>query len=885
VNSKEIRDSFLNFFAEKNHKIIPSSSLIPHGDPTLLLTTAGMVQIKPYFLGLTVPPNPRLASCQKCFRTTDVDSVGDNKHLTFFEMLGNFSVGDYFKKESISWAWEFVTDRLHLPREKLWVTIFLDDDEAFDIWRGICFPKSKIVRLGEKDNFWGPAGDSGPCGPCSEIHYDFGEKYGCGKPECDPSCSCGRFSEIWNLVFTEYNQDRNGNRTRLPKPNIDTGMGLERIVAAYQGNPSVYDTDLFMPIIQIIGKITGKATGKGEIIDGSVKIIAEHSRGITFLIADGVLPSNEGRGYVLRRILRRACFLGRRLGIERPFIGDIAEVVINKMGKVYPELVTNKKLIFDIIKNEEGKFNDTLDAGINLCEKAIEEAKSENRDCLLSEEVFKFWDTYGFPFELSAEIARDHGLSIDRDGFKAEMEKQRERARATHKFTTSKGEENVLAQAGSLLKPTAFVGYEELTTKSEIIQIVDSETAKPLTKAGKGQNVTLVLDRTPFYGEMGGQVGDTGKIKSKSGEANIANAISYSTNGIMLSGRVLSGTIAVGDTIDAEVDERRRLDIARNHTATHVLQAVMRKVLGSQVSQRGSRVAPDRLRFDFTHLSSISKEQLKEIQAGVNEIIRKNLPVLIETCPYDKAISEGATAIFEEKYGDVVRVVRIGEPRVSAELCGGTHIRSTGEIGYFVIANEASIGTGLRRIEAVTGRGAEAFVNDRFALFEEAASELKVLPSEMPAKVRSLLENINSANKNITALQKELSKHEIERIITENLIEINGVKTVYAQVSPVPMSSLMHMGDMLRERLKSAVIVLATVYEDKPYFIATATPDLVAKGLHSGKLIKKVSEIAGGSGGGKAEMAQAGAKLKEKMGEALQAVPEFVEELLKAGHA
>lgn len=885
MNSNEIRDSFLNFFAEKNHKIIPSSSLIPRGDPTLLLTTAGMVQIKPYFLGIAVPPNPRLASCQKCFRTTDVDSVGDNKHLTFFEMLGNFSVGDYFKKESIDLAWEFVTDRLHLPPEKLWVTIFLDDDEAFDIWRSINFPKNKIVRLGEKDNFWGPAGDSGPCGPCSEIHYDFGEKYGCGKPECDPSCSCDRFSEIWNLVFMEYNQDRDGSRTRLPKPNIDTGMGLERIVAAYHGSSTVYDTDLFTPITQKIGKITDKSTGKNENTDRSIKIIAEHSRGITFLIADGVLPSNEGRGYVLRRILRRACFLGRRLGVDRPFIGEISEVIINKMGHVYPELKANKKLIFDIIINEEEKFNDTLDAGINLCESAIAEAKSGKRDCLLSEEVFKFWDTYGFPFELSAEIAREHGLSIDRDGFEAEMEKQRERARATHKFTIGKGEGSIRSQTVSLLKPTIFVGYEELSTKSKIVQIIDSETAQPLEKAGKGQNVTLVLDRTPFYGEMGGQVGDTGKIKSKSGEANIANAISYSTNGIMLSGQVSDGSISVGDLINAEVDEDRRLDIARNHTATHVLQAVMRKVLGSHVSQRGSLVAPDRLRFDFTHLSSISNEQLKEIQAAVNEMIRKDLPVLVEDCPYDKAINEGATAIFEEKYGDVVRVVKIGEPRVSTELCGGTHVRSTGEIGYFIIMNEASVGTGLRRIEAVTGRGAEDFVNERFAILDEAANELKTSPSEVPNKIRHYAVELSSIMKLNAALQLELSKSRLESLINDTLTIVKGIKIINAQIDPTPMEALMQIGDLLKENLKSAVIVLATVYGDKPYFMATITPDLVARGLHSGKLVKKVSEIAGGSGGGKAEMAQAGAKFKEKIGEALQAVPEFVEELLKAGHA
>ncbi|MHB8085018.1 MAG: alanine--tRNA ligase, partial [Dehalococcoidia bacterium] len=576
MNSNEIRSEFLKFFTEKNHKVIPSSSLIPHGDPTLLLTTAGMVQVKPYFLGLAVPPNPRLASCQKCFRTTDVESVGDNKHLTFFEMLGNFSVGDYFKKEAIKWAWEFVIDRLHLPPEKLWVTIFLDDDEAFKIWKGIGFPESRIVRLGEKDNFWGPAGDSGPCGPCSEIHYDFGEKYGCGKADCDPSCSCGRFSEIWNLVFTEYNQDREGKRTKLPKPNIDTGMGLERIVAASNVNPTVYETDLFVPLIEEIRAISGKKASHDETTDRSFKVIAEHSRGVTFLIADGVLPSNEGRGYVLRRILRRACFLGRKLGSDKPFMSEMAKVVIDKMGAVYPELVANKKLIFDIIRNEEEKFEITLDAGINLCEKAISEAKSQNRNCLLNEEVFKFWDTYGFPLELSAEIAEEHGLTVDRAGYELEMEKQRERARASHKFSTQISGGSTLDI--KLLEPTEFVGYEELSTDSKIIQIIDNTSSKPVSEAGKGKNITLVLDRTPFYGEMGGQVGDTGKIKSRSGELKVAGAVSHGST-IAVSGHVVSGTISKGDMVSADVDRERRLDIARNHTATHILQAVLRKVL------------------------------------------------------------------------------------------------------------------------------------------------------------------------------------------------------------------------------------------------------------------------------------------------------------------
>ncbi len=882
MNSKEIRDSFLIFFKEKDHKVIPSSSLIPHGDPTLLLTTAGMVQIKPYFLGSSTPPKPRLVSCQKCFRTTDIESVGDDKHLTFFEMLGNFSVGDYFKKEAIAWGWEYVTERLKLPAEKLWVTVFLDDDEAFDIWRSIGVTAEKIVRLGEKDNFWGPAGDSGPCGPCSEIHYDFGANFGCGKPGCDPSCSCSRFSEIWNLVFMQYNQNRDGSRSPLPKPNIDTGMGLERVVAVIKGNPSVYATDLFAPLLQKIGKLTGKKTDIDEAAERALKIIAEHSRGITFLIADGLLPSNEGRGYILRRILRRACFLGRKLGLRKPFISEMADVVIDKMGVFYPELVANQKLIFDIINNEEEKFIDTLDAGVNLCEKAITDAKAQGRNCLLSEEVFRFWDTYGFPLELSAEIAGEHGMDIDHAGVEAEMEKQRERTRSTHKFTNSTEDTDVIAKLAPQLKTTTFSGYDELASKSKLIQIIDNKSVQPVDSAKTGSHVTLILDRTPFYGEMGGQVGDTGIIRANAGEVRVTNAVSFASNGIAVTGYVEKGTLTAGDTVEAVVDDERRHDIARNHTSTHLLQMALRKVLGSHVSQRGSLVAPDRLRFDFTHLSIISKEQLKEVQSIVNSIIRKNLPVIIDVCPYSRAISEGAIALFEEKYGDTVRMVKIGDPRVSTELCGGTHVRSTGEIGTFLIINEASIGTGLRRIESVTGRGAESYINEKFALLEEAAGELKSMPAELPAKIKAMVHSLSVGNKTIASLQKEIAKYEIDTIIGDNLKEVSGVKVLSAQVSPAPMPALMQLGDLVRDKLKSAVIVLATVYEDKPYFMATITPDLVARGLHSGKLIKKMSEIAGGSGGGKAEMAQAGAKDREKVLAALSAVTKYVEESIKA---
>jgi len=885
VNSTEIRKAFLDFFVEKKHRVIASSSLIPHGDPTLLLTTAGMVQVKPYFLGQAVPPAPRLASCQKCFRTTDVDSVGDSKHLTFFEMLGNFSVGDYFKQDAIKWGWEFVTGRLKLPAAKLWVTVFLDDDEAYNIWKGIGVPENRIVRLGEKENFWGPAGISGPCGPCSEIHYDFGKKTGCGKPGCDPSCSCSRFSEIWNLVFMQFNQDTDGSRTLLPKPNIDTGMGLERIVAVCNGSPTVYETDLFAPLLGKVCSIASVSEGKDEATDRMIKVIAEHSRGVTFLIADGLLPSNEGRGYVLRRILRRACFLGRKLGLKEPFMGEMAVAVIEKMGPVYPELVTNRKLVLDVIRNEEERFNDTLDAGINLCEKAIADARAQKLDCLMNEDVFKFWDTYGFPLELSVEIAQEHGLSVDRAGFEAEMEKQREKARATHRFGGGKGEQDVFAQLGPTLQVTEFVGYEELAARAKVLQIIDEKKASYIDKATQGSGVILILDKTPFYGEMGGQVGDTGSLVWGSGELRVENSVAYTGGGIAVSGKILKGTINKGDVVDASVDVERRKDIARNHTATHILQAALRKVLGSHVAQRGSLVNPERLRFDFTHLSPISSEELKQVQSLVNSVVRQDLPVTTAVCSYDQAISQGATAIFEEKYGDTVRLVKIGSSALSAELCGGTHVKATGEIGYFLITSEASVGTGLRRIEAVTGREAEVMVGQRLDALDQIAQSLKVSPQEAPSKVESIQVSLRLSWKTEATQRREQSKHEIGRLLKDNLVKVGGVSVVCAQVPSAPVPAVMEMGDMLKAGMGNGVAVLASVYEDRPFFIATATPDVVSGGVHCGKLIKEVSAIAGGSGGGKPDMAQAGAKDSSKIGEALATVPAAIEEMLKAGRA
>ena len=881
MNSAQIREGFLKFFEEKGHTVLPSSSLVPHGDPTLLLTSAGMVQIKPYFMGEATPPNPRLASCQKCFRTTDIDSVGDTTHLTFFEMLGNFSVGDYFKKEAISWAWEFVTERLKLPKERLWITIYLDDDEAFKYWQEIGIPEERILRRGEETNFWGPAGEAGPCGPCSEIHYDFGEEFGCGKPTCGPDCECGRFFEIWNLVFTQYYQDERGNRSLLPKPNIDTGMGLERTAAVMQGKNSVYETDLFLPILEQVSRLSGHKYGEDNLIDRAMRVVAEHGRAVTFLIADGVIPSNEGRGYVLRRVLRRAIVFGRKLGLEEMFLSEIAKVVINQMGGIYPELTNKREYILSVIDLEENRFNQTLTMGMNLLDEIVAEAKDKGELTLPGKQVFKLYDTYGFPKELTAEIAAESGLSVDLEGFEKEMELQRERARAAQKF----GLKDKLAQKFYQdlgFKATEFVGYAKTSHNAKVIGLLVNK--EPVETAFQSQEVEIILSETPFYGEMGGQVGDTGEIKGPKGKIRVTDTTRPLPDLFVHRGRVEEGIISVGEEVEAKVDFERRLDIARNHTATHLLQAALRKVLGEEVRQAGSLVAPDRLRFDFTYLVAPSKEELREVQHLVNEAIRQNLKVSSKIVPYSQAIAEGALAFFEEKYGDKVRVVEIKHPQsgevISAELCGGTHLQSTGEIGFFQIVSERSIGAGMRRIEAVTGRAAEDFVEKRLAILDELAAQLETSPTEAREKLSSLISQFNAERKRARDLEVELWRQKAQSLLSE-ISRVDDVTVLAAEVSASDMEILRQMGDWFKDKLGSVVLVLGVVWDDRPRFLAMVTPDLVAKGLHAGKLIKQVAEVTGGSGGGKAEIGQAGGKDKNKLGEALRLVPELVRQALE----
>ncbi|UCG83666.1 MAG: alanine--tRNA ligase [Dehalococcoidia bacterium] len=944
MTGDELRERFLLFFEDKGHRRVPSSSLIPVGDPTLLLTSAGMVQFKPYFTGEAVPPSPRLATCQKCFRTTDIESVGNLKHLTFFEMLGNFSIGDYFKKEAIAWSWEFVLDCIKLPREKLWITIFLDDDESFEYWRSVGVAANRIVRCGEEDNFWGPAGETGPCGPCSEIHYDFGDEYSCG-PDCSPACDCGRFLEIWNLVFTEFNQDADGKRTPLPRKNIDTGMGLERTAAVLQGKRSPYDTDLFAPIVQRVAKLAGHGYGEDEKADRAIRIVAEHSRAVTFLIADGVLPSNEGRGYILRRVLRRAEYyvllilragIVRRKGVseapsiedamklieyyeksarerirgfekDNPFLPSVIDVVIDEMGAIYPELATQRSFITQTVEQEELKFRETIMAAehilrqmiavrlavdlpkdqfeifidnitvmpvvMNMTVKPILEhiKRGEQPSKYLSGvEVFTLHDTYGFPKELTAEIVVENGLLIDWEGFAREMEQQRERARAAHKFTL--GENGaVVDYAAMSLPPTDFVGYGGTRCRAAVVALAAGGKAHEVVV--EGQQVEVVLDKTSFYAEMGGQVADTGEIVGRRGRIAISDTV-WAGDLVVHRGEVVQESLLVGEEVTAQVDRSRRMDIARNHTATHLLHTALRRVLGNHVRQMGSLVAPDHFRFDFSFEAPVLKEELGRIQQIVNDGIRRDLPVTKKEVPYSKAVAEGAIALFGEKYGEVVRVVRIGGSRspLSYEVCGGTHVYRTGELGYFHIYSEGSIGSGMRRIEAVTGSGAEALVEERISALENIAQRLQVPAGEAEGKLKAVLEEFDSERKRAAAFERKLSKETAEDLLSQ-VEMVQGISVLSASVQASNFDALRHMGDVLRERLGSAVIVLGSVWDDRPNFLAMVTSDLIPRGLNAGEIVKEIARDAGGSGGGKPQLGQGGGKDKGRLEQALKLVP------------
>ncbi|HET7035247.1 MAG TPA: alanine--tRNA ligase [Thermomicrobiaceae bacterium] len=873
MKSQEIRQVFTDFFAERGHLWVPSSSLIPSNDPTVLLTTAGMQQMTPYFLGLEPPPSPRMLSIQKCFRTVDIEEVGDESHLTFFEMLGNFSVGDYFKPQAISWAWELLTQVFGVPAERWWPTVFENDDVAFDYWRDeIGIPAERIRRLGAEDNWWGPVGASGPNGPDSEIYYDRGEEFGCGRPDCGPACPhCNRFLETWNLVFMELYKEKDGTQRELPRKNIDTGMGLERIAMILQGKNSVFETDLYFPIQERAAEIAGVRTHASPADDRALRVIADHARAVTFLVGDGVFPGNEGRGYVLRRVLRRAVRYGRLLGIERPFLTQIADTVIEMFAPSYPNLGASRARIHDVLAHEEENFGRTLNTGIARFESLAGELRATGQSVVPGAEAFRLYDTYGFPVELTEELAEDAGLTIDRLGFEEAMAGQRELSRTSARFRGAT-DESVELYASLSLHPTVFLGYDTTASEGKIVGLLGNETALGLAEAG--DHVELLLDRTPFYGEAGGQVGDTGLITTDTGIFVVEDTIKPTAGLIVHEGVVQEGFLRYGQMARATVDHARRADIRRNHTATHLLHAALRATLGPHVQQAGSLVAPDRLRFDFTNLEPLNRQQLRHIQELINEEILGDRPVTTDLTTYQEAVAEGAMALFGEKYGDVVRVVSV--PGFSKELCGGTHVASTAEIGLFLITGESSVASGVRRIEAVTGHASA----ERALRLEESTTELARglhVPEEaITAQVFELAERLRARERELERLEVELANARLGDVLG-SATSVDGVRVLATQVEAPGREALLQMGDRLRERLGSGVVVLGAIIDEEPVLIAMVTRDLVGRGLHAGTIIKEILSLVGGRGGGRAESAQGGGGEPGKLGAALAAVPGAVE--------
>lgn len=881
MTGNEVREKFLKYFESRGHSIVSSSSLVPHEDPTLLFTNAGMNQFKDVFLGLDKRAYNRATTSQKCVRAggkhNDLDTVGRTaRHHTFFEMLGNFSFGDYFKKDAIAYAWEFLTVVLGLPEERLYPTIYKDDDEAFDLWQEVTgVPAAKIVRLGEKDNFWA-MGDTGPCGPCSEIIYDRGEEFKCTEPECFlGKCDCDRWLEIWNLVFMQYNRDQKGTMTPLPKPSIDTGMGLERITSVIQNVPSNYDTDLLKEIIVSVEELSGRDY-YGDERGFAFRVIADHARACTFLISDGVLPGNEGRGYVLRRILRRAVRFGKSLGIERPFLYQLVSVVGDLMGGAYPEILEKSDYVKQVITIEEERFHETLHDGVKMVGEMVSRVKEAGDTVISGRDAFLLYDTYGFPLDLTEDIAEENGLAVDRAGFEKSMQEQRERARAARQDTGMLAGQEVYSEIGHKIGPTEFTGYGQTSGKANIMGLIAGN--EPVAEAAQGQKVEIVLDKTPFYAESGGQVGDSGYLTKAGARVRVIDT-KKAFNGLFIHiGEVETGIIAFGDSVEAKIDEERRKRIARNHSSTHLLHQALREVLGGHVNQAGSLVQPDRLRFDFTHFQPVTAEEIKEIEDRVNNMIMANMGIDTSVCGLEEAKKAGATALFGEKYGDIVRLVKMGD--YSIELCGGTHLRETAEAGVFKITSESSIGSGIRRIEAVTGEGVLTYIAEKESLLEEASTALKTTPGELVRRAEGIIRELREREKELENLQAKLVRYESQGLI-DRAREIKGIKALAAQVSAPDMEALRNMGDMLRDRLGSGVVVLGAVNEDKVNFVAMATKDVLAKGVHAGNIVREVAREAGGGGGGRPDMAQAGGKDPARMNAALEKAYEIIENQVK----
>ena len=872
----EIRSKFLNFFESKGHYAAKSASLVPHNDKSLLLINSGMAPLKNYFAGVEVPPSKRMTTCQKCIRTGDIENVGKTaRHGTFFEMLGNFSFGDYFKRESIRWGWEFVTEHLNIPEDRLWVTVYEEDDDAFDIWsKEMNFPTERIVRLGKDDNFWEIG--TGPCGPCSEIYFDRGEAFGCDNPDCKPGCDCDRYLEFWNHVFTQFDRDEEGNYGQLEHKNIDTGMGLERMACIMQDVDNIFEVDTIRHIISSIEKVANVEYGKDAKTDVSIRIITDHIRAVSFLVADGVLPSNEGRGYVLRRLLRRAARHGKLLGIKENFLYKLVDEVIKVSGEAYSELVEKESYIKKVIRIEEEKFNETIDQGSEILASYIEDLKKNNSKTLSGENAFKLYDTYGFPIDLTKEILEEVGLDLDEEAFNDEMNKQRERARSARgNMEGESWKEDPLSKLDESAA-SSFEGYNDLSLVGKVNAIVMNDEI--VESAKEGDKIAIVLNQTTFYPEGGGQAGDCGILSNDNVTIEITDTRKGANNTIKHIGFVKSGEVKVNDELTTLVNRDVRMASARNHTATHLLHKVLKEVLGEHVNQAGSLVNAERLRFDITHFEAISKDELKLIEEKVNDAILASLEINCENMGINEAKEKGATALFGEKYGMEVRVVSMGD--FSIELCGGTHLKNTSQVGMFKILSEGGVAAGVRRIEAITGKAVYEYLKERDAVIADVCTTLKAKEDNLTQRATQLVEENKSLAKDLHEIKAKMSLQSADSIL-DSKMEINGVNLVTAKFEDMDMSTLRETADNLRDKLGSGVVVMANVADNKVNFIVTATKDVLEKGIHSGNIVREVAQIAGGKGGGRPNMAQAGASDVTKVEEALNYAGEVIKSQVK----
>lgn len=872
----ELRRMFLDFFESKGHLKMKSFSLVPHNDKSLLLINSGMAPLKPYFTGAEIPPRRRVTTCQKCIRTGDIENVGKTaRHGTFFEMLGNFSFGDYFKDEAIHWSWEFLTEVVGLDPQRLYPSVYLEDDEAFDIWnKEIGIPADRIFKFGKEDNFWEHG--AGPCGPCSEIYYDRGEKYGCGKPDCTVGCDCDRYMEIWNNVFTQFDNDGHNNYTELVQKNIDTGMGLERLASVVQDVDSIFDVDTVRALRDKVCEFAHCEYHKDDVKDVSIRLITDHIRSATFMISDGIMPSNEGRGYVLRRLIRRAARHGRLLGIEGKFLAKLSETVIEGSKDGYPELEEKKEFIFKVLNQEEDKFNKTIDQGLSILAQLEEEMKAAGEKTLSGENAFKLYDTYGFPLDLTKEILEEKGFAIDEDGFKACMEEQRTKARSAREVTNYMGADATVYDEIDAAVTSEFTGYDRLTDESKVtVLTTDAEIVEALTD---GQVGTIFTEKTPFYATMGGQEGDKGIITFGDAQFQVEDTIKLLGGKIGHVGRMTKGMIKTGDVVTLKVDAAGRAGTSKNHSATHLLQKALKTVLGSHVEQKGSLVTPDRLRFDFAHFQPMTAEEIAEVEKLVNEKIQEALPVTTQVMDIEEAKKSGAMALFDEKYSEKVRVVSMGD--FSRELCGGTHVANTSAITAFKLVSESGIAAGVRRIEALTGDGVFKYYKEQEEELAKAAKLLKTAPQSVCEKIEHLYSEIKSLQAENDALKSKAAKDALGDVMNQ-VQEIKGVKLLAAKLEGVDMNGLRDLGDQLKEKLGEGVVVLASVNDGKVNLMATATDEAQKKGAHAGNLIKAIAALVGGGGGGRPGMAQAGGKNPAGVDDAIKEAAKVVESQIK----